>query len=260
MTKKAGLRSRRRAGDSDLRQGFLDLPGSTQAGRPRSAGRARAPRRPRSRSSRAIRAWSRNTPLVRSASSGARVLTGSELDRPAAPRRCCARCRDHRSCSSRSILVRKQRIIRVAPEARSRGRISSATASTTLPPCTPPTLACRSTTPWTSRAKRPTSCCSRSTWTSFDVASWRAHDVRKHAQVRAHHHERQSRQHDQHGHRVAVAALLAAARRSDSAEQLPVRHSRLGLGDRRRRSRVGRALRAAGTCASLGASCWSLAR
>ena len=51
-------------------------------------------------------------------------------------------------------------------------------------------------------------------------------DLRQHAQVRLHHHQRQLRQHVQHGRRVAVPAVPAAAAQADPAQQLPVRHSR----------------------------------
>ncbi|AEI67110.1 cation-translocating P-type ATPase with extended N-terminal transmembrane region [Corallococcus macrosporus] len=64
-------------------------------------------------------------------------------------------------------------------------------------------------------------------------------DVREHAQVHPHHDEREPGQHDEHGGRLAVPALPAAAAGADPPQQLPLRHPRRGAGGRQRGPRAG---------------------
>ena len=101
---------------------------------------------------------------------------------------------------------------------------TSATASTTRRRCTPPTSASRWTRRWTWRARAPTSCCCAPTWTCCAAGvDGRPPHLRQHAQVHRHHHQRQLRQHGQHGAGHAAAALPAAGGQADPAQQLPVR-------------------------------------
>ena len=81
-------------------------------------------------------------------------------------------------------------------------------------------------------------------------------DVREHAEVRPDDDEREPRQHGQHGGRVAVPAVPAAAGGPDPAQQLPLRRAGDRHRRRQRRSGAGRAAAALGHRASSAAS-WS---
>ena len=110
---------------------------------------------------------------------------------------------------------------------------------------------------WTWRGRRPTSCSSSATSTSSAAASRKGRTTFANTlEVRADDHEREPRQHGQHGRRFPVPALPAAAGRPDPAQQLPVGRSRRRARRRQRRSRARRAAASAGTCASSAGS-WS---
>ena len=92
--------------------------------------------------------------------------------------------------------------------------------------------------PWMWPARAPTSSCLKPrSRRAARGRGGRPADLRQHPQIHLDHHQRELRQHGQHGARSPAAAVPAAGRQADPAQQLPLRRAVDGDLERQRRCR-----------------------